>query len=234
MRILLTIADLAMASGGPTQSATRTAQELRALGADSAIACGVRAGVSAAADGVELLPIASSAGSVSRALQAPRYRRQLLQRARQWAPDVIYDFGLWLPQNAASAAAARRLGRPWICSPRGMLEPWSLGSGALRKKIAWRLYQRRLLEGAAALVATSEEERRHLQQLLPRAPVWLVPNGVDLPPPGSAPRRRQAVFLSRLHPKKQPELLIRLWARLRPAGWRLVLAGPADDDYRAS
>lgn len=242
MRLLITIPDLALDSGGPSLSATRIAENLAALGATVAIAFGDDAlqppQSKLSNSSVTLLPIPDTArGVVGRLLRMRRYSISLLAHARTFRPDLICDFGAWLPHNAASSRVARQLGVPWISSPRGMLEPWSFSSKRLKKRIAWALYQKRLLQGAAAVVATSPDEENNLHALLPGSQIWMVPNGVDLPPAppvraGSGPR--QAVFLSRLDPKKQPDTLIRVWSSLRPMGWRLVIAGPGPQDYRHS
>ena len=44
---------------------------------------------------------------------------------------------------------------------------------------------------------------------------------------------RHALFLSRIHPHKGVIELLQAWAALRPAGWRLTLAGPAEPAFRA-
>ena len=81
------------------------------------------------------------------------------------------------------------------------------------------------------LHATSEAEVESIRRLGIRTPVALVPNGVDVPevlPTRNRGETRRALFLSRLHPKKGLPLLVEAWARVRPAGWELVLAGPDD------
>ncbi|HUS24854.1 MAG TPA: glycosyltransferase [Candidatus Binatia bacterium] len=233
MRLLITIAGLAAEHGGPTLSALRTAEHAARLGADVAIAFGAGSGTEHIAAPVQPFPI--HAARLPAPLRFPAHVRALKRTLAAFAPDVVYDFGVWRPQNVASFVSARRRGTPWVATPRGMLEPWPLADKKWRKQAAWGLYQGPLLRRAAALVATSTGERDNLRRLLPGTPLWLVPNGVDLPatlPVRTGAGPRQALFLSRLHPKKQPELLIREWARLRPAGWRLVIAGPGADDYR--
>jgi glycosyltransferase involved in cell wall biosynthesis len=153
---------------------------------------------------------------------------------------VIHDHGLWLPTNHAAAATAQRLGIPLIVSPRGMLEPWAWRYKAWKKSLAWRLYQRRDLEGAAAFCCTSEMEGRNLRALGFRQPIAVIPNGVDLPPlectsrcPSGGPSaERIALFLSRLHPKKGLLDLVKAWSIVRPAGWRVVIAGPDERGHR--
>ena len=153
--------------------------------------------------------------------------------SRTPAAGLVHDNGVWLAFNHAVARAAARAGIPRVVSPHGMLEPWALGQKRLKKAAAWHLYQRHDLRTAAALHATSEAEVESIRQLGLRTPVALVPNGVDVPealPAWNRGETRRALFLSRLHPKKGLPMLVDAWARVRPAGWELVLAGPDDGD----
>jgi glycosyltransferase involved in cell wall biosynthesis len=68
--------------------------------------------------------------------------------------------------------------------------------------------------------------------------IAIIPNGIDLPNLAdgnrSAPsEERMVLALSRLHPKKGLPLLVRVWSRLRPRGWHLVVAGPDEAGHRA-
>ena len=149
--------------------------------------------------------------------------------------DLVHDNGIWQLMHRAVARTARAQRTPRIVSPRGMLEPWAFRQKRWRKRLAWYLYQRRDLDTATALHATSEEEREQLRRLGLRAPIALVPNGVDVPEllPGRDRRAaRRALFLSRVHPKKGLPMLIKAWSRVAPPGWELVIAGPDDQDHR--
>ena len=161
--------------------------------------------------------------------------------SRRWSskgqgrPESCMIMGLWLPSNHAAARAARRAGRPFIVSTRGMLAPWSLAQSRWKKRFGWTLYQRRDLHSAALFHATAEQEAEDVRRVGLRQPVALIPNGVDLPgrygtdrPKGEA---RQALFLSRIHPKKGLLNLVQAWAAVRPEGWELVLAGPDADGH---
>lgn len=158
------------------------------------------------------------------------FRRRLVSSAASAA--IIHDTGAWLPTNhlAAKVAAQHRL--PLVVSPRGMLAAWSLQHKALRKRIAWGLYQRRDLSSAALLHATSLPEAKDIQRLQLCRPIAVVPNGVELPPfeqtatPDSL--ERQLLFLSRIHPKKGLIHLVEAWARLKPEGWHVVIAGTGE------
>jgi glycosyltransferase involved in cell wall biosynthesis len=150
---------------------------------------------------------------------------------------VIHDHGMWLRTNHATATVARRLAVPRVVSPRGMISSWALEYHKVRKRLAWHLYQGRDLRAAQLLHATSAEEADDARRLGLRIPVAVIPNGVELPtePPGR--RRtsidRQALFLSRIHPKKGVLELIAAWSRVRPPNWTLVIAGPDDGGHRA-
>lgn len=150
--------------------------------------------------------------------------------------DIVHDHGLWLPGNHAAARAARSSGIPLVVSVRGMLEPWALAHRRWKKRAAWMLYQRADLSGAAVIHATSEAEAESVRLAGVRAPVAVVPNGVEVldPLPERAPGDvRRALFLSRIHPVKGLPLLIEAWARVQPVGWELIIAGSDEGGHRA-
>ncbi|THD77668.1 MAG: glycosyltransferase [Phenylobacterium sp.] len=155
------------------------------------------------------------------------------------APDVIHDNGVWLPHNHALARLAAARATPRIVSTRGMLEPWALRHKRWKKSLAWRAYQRRDLRAARLHHATSEAEAENLRRMGLGVAVDMIANGVDLPaPPAEAPRRgeagvRTAMFLGRIYPVKGLPALIEAWARVRPAGWRLEIAGPDEAGHQA-
>lgn len=165
------------------------------------------------------------------------FRRALERAVSASVPSLLHDHGIWLPPNRYVASMARRRGIPLVIHPRGMLEPWALAHRAWKKSIAMRLYQRKNLELAALFFVTAEQELASLRRLGLRQPVAVLPNGVDLPPlpAAGASRRmhspRNAVFLGRIHPKKGLLNLVEAWSRLRPADWRLRLAGPDEGGH---
>jgi glycosyltransferase involved in cell wall biosynthesis len=157
--------------------------------------------------------------------------------------DVLHDNGIWLPHNHRLAALAERRGIPRVVSTRGMLEPWAIKHKRLKKNLAWCLYQCRDLKQARCHIATGEAEARNLQYLGLGVPIATVPNGVDVPeerPPGvgSGTERavqggpRTALFLGRIYPIKGLPMLIKAWARVRPDGWILRIAGPDEAGHQ--
>lgn len=158
--------------------------------------------------------------------------------------DIVHIHGLWEEIQHQAARQSRRIRRPYIFSPHGMLDPWSLARGRWRKRIYLALRLRRDLQSAAAIHFTSNVERDLVAALKLRPPALLEPIGIDLgeftplPPTGifrqkhpSLANRKIVLFLGRLHPKKGLDLLIPAVARLEP-DTALVLAGPDEDGYQ--
>ena len=55
--------------------------------------------------------------------------------------NLFHGHGLWQLPVHQMAKIARKLKKPYIISPRGMLEPWSLTQGKLKKQLALNLFQ---------------------------------------------------------------------------------------------
>lgn len=151
--------------------------------------------------------------------------------------EIVHDHGLWLPCNHASSVSASKLNVPLVVSPHGMLEPWALKFKASKKKTAWRLWVKKDLLSASGFCATSMQEAQNIRALGFKQPIAVIPNGVDIPlleREFKVPDRtvKQALFLSRIHPKKGLCELVNSWAALRPAGWELIIAGPDEGGHR--
>jgi poly(glycerol-phosphate) alpha-glucosyltransferase len=126
-----------------------------------------------------------------------------------------------------------------------MLEPWALQNARWKKRIATLLYEGRHLHGAACLRALCEAEAQSIRAYGVRAPISVIPNGVDLPqltessevePARLAFRtfaqgRKILLYLGRLHPKKNVANLIQAWKQIfnsHPSDredWVLAIAG---------
>jgi glycosyltransferase involved in cell wall biosynthesis len=158
--------------------------------------------------------------------------------------DIIHIHALWEEIQHEAAILCRELGKPYIIRPCGMLDPWSLSQGWLKKQVYlwWRM--RADLDGAAAIHYTTDLERDLAGGLKLASPAVVEPNGLlleefdSLPAPGTFGRafpqldgRDYVLFLSRIHPKKGLDLLIPAFAGVRHDGLALVIAGPEDGAY---
>ena len=168
-----------------------------------------------------------------------------LRKAMQMA-DIVHIHSVWEQIQHDAATQARKTGVPYIITPHGMLDPWSLRQGKWKKRLylAWRL--RRNLNGAAALHFTADVERDLTLPLKLKPQAIVEPNGIDLDEFNCLPARGTfrskypeignrpfVLFLSRLHPKKGLDVLIPAFAMGAPKETALVLAGPCSKEYRA-
>jgi glycosyltransferase involved in cell wall biosynthesis len=169
-------------------------------------------------------------------LSASRVLRETIPRY-----DLVHIHGLWATMLYHAARLARDVQTPYIIAPHGMLDTWALSEKPLKKKLAFALGFRTMVDRATGLHALSPHERDCIIRGGFGTNVQIIPNGVFLqdidpiPPPGRFRARHPElgedpyiVFLARLHPVKGLDLLVEAFARLRPAHprLRLVIAGP--------
>jgi glycosyltransferase involved in cell wall biosynthesis len=162
------------------------------------------------------------------------------------SPDIYHLHGSWSLILRHAAKEAKRRHKPYVLEPMGMFEPWSLQQRWLQKRIARWVYQDGLLHGADCLHVNSVLEAQHIRELGFTRPIAVIPAGVDLAeleaqnadlsdacPWPALSGKRYFLYLSRLHPKKRLDMLIRVWGKLseRFPDWRLAIAGTGDKAY---
>lgn len=151
--------------------------------------------------------------------------------------DIVQMQSLWDLEYHKLAKICRRHHIPYIMTPRGMLEPWSLSQKKWKKKAAMMLYQRRDLNRAACIYTTSGLEADHIREIGIKAPCSIIPNGIDTSNypcrQDSSTVKKQVLFLSRIHPKKGIEVLLAAWKRVIDAhpGWSLLIVGNGEESY---
>ncbi len=168
-------------------------------------------------------------------------------RARLQNFDVVHIFGLYDLLGPAVAAACRKRGLPYVLEPIGMFVP--IVRNLWLKRMYHAVWGRQLLQGASAVIGTSEQEAEELVSGgLPSTTVVLRRNGVEIPASwpeqgtfrkalSISPEEKLVLFLGRLSAKKSPDLLLRAFVELsgRSTGipMALVFAGPDESGTRA-
>lgn len=162
--------------------------------------------------------------------------------------DVIHVHGVWDLSNVQAGKLARKCGRPHIVSVRGMLDDWSMAQGTLKKRLVLAAMVRKHLTTARVVHLTAQAEFDQARKWFRGGTGMVIPNLLDLnpfrDPPGPKEARakfpqlndpgvRNVLFLSRVHHKKSPDVLIRAAALLRDRGITInvIFAGKGDDDY---
>jgi glycosyltransferase involved in cell wall biosynthesis len=149
--------------------------------------------------------------------------------------EIIHDHGAWLPNNLASFKMAKKYKKPFILTTRGMFEPWALNHKKWKKKLAWWLYQKRILMNADLLHVTSEREATNLRKLGCKQDIALISNGVDFPPvlpPVQKQDKKTLLFISRIHKVKGLMNLLKAWKEVQGNQWQIRIAGPSEDGHR--
>jgi glycosyltransferase involved in cell wall biosynthesis len=142
---------------------------------------------------------------------------------------------------------AKKYSIPLVVSIRGSLYKWSLSQSRLQKKVAWSLFQKRVLQNANIIHVTEKGELEAVRDLGIKTPIAIIPNGINLDEFSSLKDKAEAkkslgldmnknyiLFMSRLHPKKGLEYLVKAWTELADKfkNWDLLIVGPDyDKDY---
>ena len=139
--------------------------------------------------------------------------------------------------NIYPGSAALRARNHFVLSPRGMLGEAALKFSAREKQLFWMLAQGRAARAATCLHATSRQEYEDIRAFGLKAPIAIIPNGIDVRPAApKGPRtegHRTLLYLGRLHPKKGLDRLLDAWDLVedRHPDWQLDIVGPIDGDY---
>jgi glycosyltransferase involved in cell wall biosynthesis len=182
---------------------------------------------------------------------APRFSSWIKEHRAHF--DAVIVHGIWQYSSFGVWRALAGTDTPYFVFPHGMLDPWfksTYPAKHLKKLLYWPWAEYRVLRDAAAVLFTSEEERRLARQsfALYRAREVVVNYGTAAP--SNLERARDSfsaahpelrdrpflLFLGRLHEKKGCDLLINAFVALRKSKTdlklSLVMAGPcADQEY---
>lgn len=258
MRILHVIPGLAARTGGTATFVVDTALALAEHGVESTVfttdlestaAAGGRRPVNSGdlpegADRLDLHLFPSR--RPYRLAYAPALGRALEREVRHY--DVVHVHSLFLYPQLVAGRAAWEAGTPYVVSPHGSLDPYLRSHGRARKAVMHMLWQRRLLDRAAALHLTTEEESRLVADVT-RVPHFVVPPALRLPspdelPPGQEFRDRHlaghagpvVLNLGRIAAKKNLETLVCAFAIARAStrDAALAIVGPDDESIAPS
>ena len=176
--------------------------------------------------------------------------------------DVVHIHAVFNHSSIAAARSCRKYLVPYVVRPLGTLDPWSLKQKSVRKSLFWNLAAKRMMADAATIHYTAQAEFDRVKDSLGLTHGSVVPLGIGssdsvLGPQASSPARAPntdcdsrghartpavpastspyVLFLSRLHPKKGLDILIKAFFELHKSQlfseWCLVIAGDGDAAY---
>jgi glycosyltransferase involved in cell wall biosynthesis len=172
--------------------------------------------------------------------------RWLLRNATSY--DLLHIHAVFSYPTLPAALAAVRWEVPYIVRPLGILNRWGREhEKKVLKKLSFALLERRILRSAGAIHYNTELEMQEAAELRIDGRGVVIPNPVDLPPPGvcnpawfhdefPATRDGEVILvLSRLHEKKGIDLVLAGFPQIRaefPKA-QLVLAGEGSPEFVA-
>lgn len=243
MRILHYLPSLDTTRGGPVRAVFDLSRGLAGLGHQVTLATLEVGDMPAETKGVQVVDMGGPMVGAKALKPHQRLRGEELVRAH----DVLHVHGAWNYSNVQLAKMARAMGKPYLISPRGMLDDWSMQQRPLKKRLYLLAVGRSFLERAAAVHCTAEGELQQSGKWFPKGRGVVLPNFLDLNPfranpgPGEARAkfpmlaldRPRVLFLSRLHYKKGADVFIDAAARATQSGldatW--VVAGSGEPEY---
>jgi glycosyltransferase involved in cell wall biosynthesis len=227
-------------SGGPPQVILQLARAQRELG------CNIRLISTDISDPVVESFIAQHLDPLP-----PRYRLKPMGVRPLWSKrsidralkgvDVVHLHSIWPSPCLYVSQRCDRLNIPYVLSLHGHLRPEALGLKALKKKMGLTIGFRQMIEGAQAIHALNHSERRDALRFGLRAPIAVIPNGLraehyqESPPraeieemiPALRGHRPYILFLSRIHPRKGADHLVKAFHLIASTfpDLHLVIAG---------
>jgi glycosyltransferase involved in cell wall biosynthesis len=174
------------------------------------------------------------AASVKQSLIAPALIPALARRMREF--DLLHTHMMWSFPGIVASRVARVRRVPYVITPHGSLDPWSLQQRPWMKRAFLLASENHTLREAALVHFTAEAERAAIPEQFRKLRSAVVANVID--PDAIAPREPRdscdILILGRIHLVKGFDLLIpamRVVVAAVPQA-RLVIAGPDEGGYR--
>lgn len=254
MKVLHVIPSVSPALGGPTQVVLHLVKALRQCGVDAEIATtndngpfllDVPLNQRIEYEDVPIWFFPRFSPPLKEYIFSPSITRWLWQHLQDY--DILETHYLFSYASTCAGAIARWQGVPYTVRTMGQLAGWALAQSRLKKQIYAFLIERHNLNRASAIHCTSAGEAEDVRHFGIQTPSITLPLGVELSV--AYPQAKQklhdvykipeetpvVLFLSRLHYKKRPDLLLHALKKLVQENhdFHLILAGSGEPDYSA-
>lgn len=251
MKVLHVIPSLSLKLGGPTQAVINFVYYLQQKGIDAEVATTNDNGQEVlnipleqkiSYQGIPVLLFPRSA-RFKEFIPSISLTRWLLKNIDNY--DIVHTHYLFSYAPTVAAYIAQQKSIPYVVSTIGQLTPWALAQGHFKKRLYSNVIERRNLNRATAIHCTTGGEAQDVQNFGIATRKLVIPLGViPLCSVDGASRRLRnryqipdhrsiVLYLSRLHYKKRPDLLIEALGNLIQDGQEahLILAGSGDAEY---
>ncbi|QJB28890.1 glycosyltransferase [Limnospira fusiformis] len=174
--------------------------------------------------------------------------RQLMQWLNAYIKgyDLVHIHSLFSYVCTFGARKARQKSIPYVISPHGHFSPWVINQKRLKKNIYNFLLENANLKKASLIHCTTRLEQKYVGDFGIDAPTVNIPLGIHFPT--AYPNAKIALrdkynisvgietpiilFLSRIHPKKQLDFLLKVLANIQGENnFHLVIGGSGEPAY---
>ena len=170
----------------------------------------------------------------------------LYKKLNQIDFDILHVHGLWRsPTRVINFSSITSRNVPLIISPHGMLDEWALKKSYLKKKFAYKLWEKRALSKASCIQALCKKEFASIKKLLPNSNIKIIPNGINSFSASNCRcplwenevpiNSKILLFFGRYHLKKGISELLSAWKQSHinavKFNWTLVFVGYGDERY---
>lgn len=229
---VLHIGTLDVNAGGPAMSTYLTLKGVRDKGVDAQLAMfPLSSGGRLRGEDVPVNYV--SPFKERKFLYSPSLKRELEQMGIY---DIYHAQGVWQWPTYALVDVAKKQGKPYLITPRGMLYPQDIAkSNTFFKKLSlkWRLLKD--LNQAACVHVTCKEEMNHCRNLGVTSPIAIIPNPVEIKdyPYQKEDNVRRIGYLGRVSRRKNIEGLIRAFQELgeEAKDAELLIIGGGNSEY---
>lgn len=229
MRVIHIVNDVLASSGGVPRAVIGYALEVKPFDvASTVITVRDDRGPTVQLGGVDVLQANS-------AMRAVALLHQAVSQAE--GDCVVHVHGIWYPLSVLASIYAAVRGIPLVTSLHGSVHPIAFAHKRLKKLLAWRAYQKRVVGLSDIIHVTTEQESRYAGDVGVRVERIVVPIGVrrktDRLDVDNAKVENRVVFIGRLHPIKGVEQLIDAWLQISPSypNAKLEIVGDGDREY---
>lgn len=117
-----------------------------------------------------------------------------------------------------------------VLTTHGMLMNKPLSINKYKKKFALFFFQRYIIQKSKYIFVTSKKEKKETSQILKYSKNIIInPFGIKSNEYIPKSKKKIFLFISRIHPIKGLDILIKAWAKAKLKKWQLYICGPADD-----
>ena len=131
--------------------------------------------------------------------------------------SLVHIHGCWSLIHLLTFIISKIYKKKIYFSPHGMLMPQALKIKKLKKQIALKIYQKKILDHCDKIIVNSNLEKKFLKKLSNNKNISIVPHGININQKYFFKRNKNAkvkfLFYSRIHPIKGLLQLVDIWSK---------------------